>query len=245
MKPLLSLNLIAAFVLMLASCSKKEPVVKAADKSEPIGIVYKEGKGLRIADETKKIINLELVEATEQNLSAVITTTVQVYRAGNSNNPVADLTGFVAEEQAGELNEGLSVALEPVSSPETKVFGTISRLNSSTQSSLHQVEVLIQVPDPESRYKIGTSFRAVFAAAKSQTVTAIPRSAVLKTSEGTFAYVVNGSYFFRTPIKTGTESADAVEVKEGLYAGDQIVKQPVMTLWVSELQAIKGGGDCD
>jgi multidrug efflux pump subunit AcrA (membrane-fusion protein) len=75
-------------------------------------------------------------------------------------------------------------------------------------------------------------------------VTAIPRSALLKTAEGTFAYVVNGNYFFRTPIKTGAENADFIEVKEGLYAGDQIVSKPIMTLWVAELQVIKGGGHC-
>jgi hypothetical protein len=210
-----------------------------------VGITYKEGKGLRIADETRRIIGLELVEASEQNLAAVISTTAQVYRQGDANAPVGYLTGLVTEEEGRELKEGQAVVLELATSPGAKVNGTLARLNSSTQSLLHQTEVLIQIPDPEGRYRVGTSFQATFTAAQPQQVTAIPRPAVLKTCEGTFAYVVNGDYFFRTPIKTGAESIDSVEVKEGLYAGDQIVKQPVRTLWVAELQAIKGGGACD
>ncbi|MDB6019448.1 MAG: hypothetical protein JWR19_3937 [Pedosphaera sp.] len=231
--------------LVLSGCAKQQPAADAAKEPEPIGITYKEGKGLRIANETRRIIGLELVEASEQNLAAVISTTVQIYRQGEPNAPVGCLTGFVTEEEGRELKEGQAVMLERATSAGEKVKGTLVRLNSSTQSLLHQTEVLIQIPDPEGRYRIGTSFQATFTAAQSQQVTAIPRPAVLKTSEGTFAYVVNGTYFFRTPIKTGAESIDAVEVKEGLYAGDQIVKKPVMTLWVAELQATKGGGACD
>jgi hypothetical protein len=235
----------ASAALVFTGCGSKGPAADAPKKAEPVGITYKEGKGLRIADETRRIIGLELVEASEQNLAAVISATAQVYRQGDSNAPVGYLTGFVTEEEGRELKEGQAVMLEPATSPEEKVNGTLARLNASTQSLLHPTEVLIQMPDPEGRYQVGTSFQATFTAARSQRVTAIPRSAVLKTTEGAFAYVVNGNYFFRTPIKTGAESLDSVEVKEGLYAGDQIVKQPVMTLWVAELQAIKGGGACD
>jgi hypothetical protein len=35
-----------------------------------------------------------------------------------------------------------------------------------------------------------------------------------------------------------------VEIKDGLYAGDQVVLQPVMSLWLTELAAVKGGQAC-
>jgi hypothetical protein len=246
MKSLILFTIIfAAAAVVFTGCTKKESAVDAAKKPEPVGITYKEGKGLRVADETRRIIGLELVEASEQNLAAVISTTAQVYRQGDLNSPLSHLTGFVTEEQARELKEGQPVTLVTPTGQGIKMEGNLALLNSFTEAALHQTEVLIQVPDPEGHFPVGTSFQATFTAAQSKMVTAIPRSAVLKTTEGTFAYVVNGNYFFRTPIKTGAESLDSVEVKEGLYAGDQIVKQPVMTLWVAELQAIKGGGACD
>src|SRR4051812_47287571 len=182
MKSLLVFTIILAAAVMFTGCGKNEPAAEAPKKPEPVGIAYKEGKGLRIADETRWIIGLELVEASEQNLAAVISTTAQVYRQGDSNTPVACLTAFVTEEEGRELKEGQAVMLEPATSPGAKVSGTLARLNSSTQSLLHQTEVLIQIPDPEGRYRVGTSFQSTFTAAQSQRVTAIPRAAVLKTS---------------------------------------------------------------
>src|SRR4051812_25479833 len=156
MKSLLVFTIILAAAVMFTGCGKNEPAAEAPKKPEPVGIAYKEGKGLRIADETKRIIGLELVAASEQNLSAVISTTAQVYRQGDANDPMGCLTGFVTEEEGRELKEGQAVVLEPATSPGTKVNGTLTRLNSSIQPLLHQTEVLIQMPDPDGRYPVGT-----------------------------------------------------------------------------------------
>jgi multidrug efflux pump subunit AcrA (membrane-fusion protein) len=75
-------------------------------------------------------------------------------------------------------------------------------------------------------------------------VTVIPRSALLRTSEGTFAYVVNGDAFYRTPIKLGAEAGGLLEITDGLLAGDAVVTKPVETFYLIELRATKGGGHC-
>ena len=59
-----------------------------------------------------------------------------------------------------------------------------------------------------------------------------------------FVYTVNGEHFIRTPVKVGLANADRVEITDGLYAGDQVVWQPVMALWMTELAAVKGGQAC-
>ena len=243
---------ICQFILVavaLTACGKRQsPEVK---KEEAVGITFKSGKGLRISDETKKIIGLEIVEASEQKLAAEFSTSVQVYGHGDSpattksGGANAYATGFVSSTQAKALKPEQAVTLKTATNPDAQLQGTILRLNSFTESVLHETEVLIEIPDTQQQFKIGTAFEGTFTAQEAQSVTAIPRSALLKTTEGTFAYVVNGDYFFRTAIKTGAENKDFVEVKDGLYSGDQIVKRPVMTLWLAELQAIKGGADND
>jgi hypothetical protein len=35
-----------------------------------------------------------------------------------------------------------------------------------------------------------------------------------------------------------------VQITDGLYAGDQVVVQPVMSLWLAELQSLRGGKAC-
>src|SRR5437867_2607246 len=63
----------------------------------------------------------------------------------------------------------------------------------------------------------------------------------LANPEGDFVYTASGKHFVRAAIKTDEANADFVGVTDGLYAGDRIVTQPVMTLWLAELQAIRGG----
>jgi len=231
--------LIATVVVIAPSGCGKKNLAKES-KPEPVGITFKASKGLRITKETKKIIGLEILEASEQKMSAQFSTGLQVY---HDTEGKAAATGFVTAEQAKLLKPGQSVSLMMSENAETRVEGILTELHPLAKSG--QTEVLIEIPDAPARWKIGTTFEAIFTAQEEQGVTAIPRSAVLKTASGTFAYVVNGDYFFRTAIKTGAENADFVEVKDGLYAGDQIVRKPVMTLWIAELQAIKGGADND
>jgi multidrug efflux pump subunit AcrA (membrane-fusion protein) len=66
----------------------------------------------------------------------------------------------------------------------------------------------------------------------------------MKTAEGEFVYAVNGKYFARTPVKTGVQNDDLVEIKDGLYAGDQIVISQVTSLWMTELQTLRAGQSC-
>lgn len=220
--------------LLLLPCGCSEKKLAEQPKPEQVGITFKSGKGLRISDETKQIIGLEIVEASDQKLSAEFSATVQIFRADDSR---AEATGFVTDTEAKQFKPGQTVRLK---SSDAAIEGKLVRLLPLAQSG--RTEVLLEISKP---FKIGTTLEATFTAPGAQTVTAIPRSAVLKTTEGAFAYVVNGDYFFRTAIKTGAENKDFVEVKDGLYSGDQIVKLPVMTLWLAELQAIKGGADND
>jgi hypothetical protein len=226
---------ILVIALALSGCGRKNPAGGEPNQREQVGITFKSGKGLRIAEETKKIIELQIVEASDQKLAAEFSATVQIYRAEDAS---AEATGFVTDAEAKQLKAGQKVSLKSTNA--TNVEGKLVRLLPLAQSG--RTEVLIDIPQV---FKIGTTIEATFTAQEGLAVTAIPRSAVLKTAGGNFAYVVNGDYFFRTAIKTGAENADFVEIKDGLYSGDQIVKQPVMTLWVAELQAIKGGADND
>ncbi len=48
----------------------------------------------------------------------------------------------------------------------------------------------------------------------------------------------------RAAVKLGAVNGEFAEVADGLYAGDQVVVKPVMTLWLSEIQALRGGKAC-
>jgi multidrug efflux pump subunit AcrA (membrane-fusion protein) len=75
-------------------------------------------------------------------------------------------------------------------------------------------------------------------------VTSIPKSALLTTAEGTFVYAENDEYFLRTPVQVGAVNENHVEIIDGLYTGDVVVTTPVMSLWLAELQILRGGKAC-
>ena len=77
-----------------------------------------------------------------------------------------------------------------------------------------------------------------------EAVPVIPASSLLETIEGTFVYVVNGKHFLRTAVTVGRSANDKIEITDGLYPGDEVVRNPVRQLWYAELQALRGGKAC-
>ena len=108
--------------------------------------------------------------------------------------------------------------------------------------ALGESEVVLGVSNAMTTLKPGEFVPARINIPREQAVTAIPRSALLRTAEGTFVYAVNGDAYHRTTVKIGAEADGWVEITDGLLTGDQVVTKPVETLYLIELRATKGGG---
>ena len=248
-----SKNLLLALLLMLGPCGCKDGAHHSAQNGEPkeekieaataTVVKFKAGKGVLLPEETRKAIGLEIVEVSEEKLVPQVTTQAEVYRAANDSGHAMALSPVNADV-ARQLRVGQPVNLQPVGDGEA-LRGKVTRLDSNGESFLGQTEVLLEVSDTEKRYPIGALFTVTFDLGEEKTVTAVPKSAVLSASEGPFVYVVNGQHFLRTLIKIGGQNKDWIEVVDGLFSGDRIVSHPVETLWMTELRAVKGGGDND
>ena len=107
---------------------------------------------------------------------------------------------------------------------------------------LGESEIIVGATNATDRLKPGEFLSAVVTLPREEAVAVIPKSALLRTSEGTFVYAVNGDAYFRTAVKVGAEANGLLEITDGLLAGDAVVTQPVQTLWLIELRATKGGG---
>lgn len=227
------LSLIA---LVLAGCGRPAEKADMTAKDLPS---YKEGKGLWLPPETRQSIGLEIADVSERKLAGQMTTEVQVYQT--TGNAVQAM-GLIRREQARLLQPGQAVALATQDSH--SVTGKLIRVDEQSQADSGQAELLVEIPGTEKEYGQGTFLRATFNAAKAETVTVIPRSALLRTAEGDFVYVVNGDHLTHTAVKSGVESDDFIEITDGLYAGDKVAVKPVQTLWLTELRFVKGGAAC-
>jgi hypothetical protein len=218
----------------------------AHSEEPPSGAAFKAGKGVTVTDDTRKILGVEVVDVTERKLPNQIRFTVQVF--GEKHHPRLNLedhtdcdvhgSGFLAASPAAAVKAGQTVhLLKDTNSPLSGVVLAVQKA-----LALGESEVVIGIANATAALKPGEFVPARIIVPRDESVAAIPQSALLRTSEGPFVYVVNGNAYFRTAVKTGVEADGWVEITDGLLAGDQVVTKPVQTLWLIELRAVKGGG---
>ena len=210
------------------------------------GATFKPGKGVMISDETRQILGLAISGVTEEKLPKVIRLNLQIFgethrfSEAGMDHTGCDVhgSGFLAPDQVSFIEPKQTVK---VSTADNRTFEGFV-LSTKKSPAQGEDEVLVGVKDAATALKDGDFVTATIFIPRDEPVTVIPRSSLLRTAEGTFVYVVNGDAFYRTPVKAGSETEDRVEITDGLFAGDQVVTNPVETLWIIELRATKGGG---
>ena len=116
--------------------------------------------------------------------------------------------------------------------------GNVSSVSSEING---QAEVVISIVDPKGELRIGKFLAGTVALPSNGEVVVVPKSAIIKSPEGAFAYVDNAGWTTRTSVEIGAEDGEFVEVVDGIYYGDRVVSAPVMSLWMAELQLLKSG----
>jgi hypothetical protein len=213
----------------LTSCQKSEAVA-SAERIPENGAQFKKGEGLSLTDKMKAAIGLKIEDVSEEKVRSSVS-----FQLTASGEKLA--TGWISPEQAGLLKRGMQVRIE--GSPSLLV-GTITRIDLAPVGA-GDAEVVISTKEP---LPAGATLKAVAEHPEGEAVPVVPASALLKTAEGAFVYAVNGKFFVRTPVTVGASNERLVEIKDGLYAGDQVVITPVMSLWMAELQVLRGGKAC-
>ncbi len=225
---LLTLTAIAASAL-LSGCGPAE--AKTTERPPENGAQFKKDNGLTLTDTMKKSIGLQVAEVEEKKVAPSFTVSLSASQQ--------ELSGWLTADQAKLVEPGMPVTLQLAGEAELK--GTVKRKEKVPYATLGDFEIVVE---PASAFPAGARVATTFRGAVGEAVASIPRSALLKTAEGTFVYAVNGEFYVRTPVKVGAISDDHVEIADGLYTGDQVVVSPVMSLWLAELQILRGGKAC-
>jgi len=239
---------------LLAGCGHKEgdghdhgkEASHGHQEESPSGASFKPAKGVIVTEETRRLLGLEVADFTERKLPNQIQLTVQVF--GEKHHHLPDQvghagcdvhgSGFLVANTAAVVKAGQPVNV--FKGPDSELGGVVLAVQKAP--ALGESEIIIGVSNAATTLKPGEFVPARINLPGDEAVAAVPQSALLRTSEGTFVYAVNGDAYFRTAVKTGREADGWVEITDGLFAGDRVVTQPVQTLWLIELRATKGGG---
>jgi hypothetical protein len=250
--------------LLLSGCGSAEKSGGGSQKSEAkeahdnhgavaSGATYQEGQGVALLEETSRSLGLELAEVAEHSVWPGIPLTAQIYRAasevsrtyGKERQGNAYATALISPELASQLKMGQKLTFVTKNGTKAAREGIIWKIDTVQTSVLGRAEALLELPDANLSLAVGAFVEAqALVGVAPQKLTSIPKSAVLETSMGKYAFVKNGRHLLRTEIKTGGQNNNYIEVTEGLYEGDTIVVKPVEALYMIELRETKGGGHC-
>ena len=228
----LALLLLSTLALaVLPSCTESEASAAATERPPENGVRFKKGEGLSVTDEMAKSIGLQTADVEEQKMTSRLKFTLQP-RVGTN-----EATGWLTASQAENIQPGEVVQIS--GNP-----GTMGKVSNIAKHSLSEwVDFQITVTT-DTAMEDAKEIQASVMMPETEAAASIPRSALLSTVEGNFVYAVNGKHFFRTAVTVGTMNEDHAEITDGLFAGDAVVTTAVMSLWMAELQVLRGGKAC-
>lgn len=204
-------------------------------------VSFSETKGLHVPKSTADFIGLKIVDVEEQKLASTFRFSAKVYRPSANGKKLTLASAFLKQSNAKQLHVGQSLK---ISADDSVLIGRIAELHRDMEKATGQIEVLLEIDDPQNFLSMGSHVEAAVPTGKEENIIGIPNTALLRTAEGNFVYTVSGEHLVRSEVRVGEVGDALVEITEGLYAGDQVVASPVMTLWMAELQAIRGGASC-
>ena len=215
-------------------------------EESPSGASFKPGKGVILTEETRKVLDVQTADVKEEKLPTRIRFNLQVFGETHHHDPkVQDHSGcdvhgsgFLSPEDASTVRTGSPVEVQ---SRSNGVFRGVV-LDIHKQLAIGESEIIVGVSNATRQLQPGEFLSANITLPREKAVIVVPRSALLRTSEGTFIYTANGDAFFRTPVKVGGESDGWLEIIDGLLEGDVVITKPAETLYLIELRATKGGG---
>ena len=231
-----TLSLLAG-VLLTAGCGRNSGDVTALAETVIVGPEYT-AQGIYVPDDTRRSLGLKVVAIDESEIAGTLELTLRIYATSPA---VTRASALLSPDEAALLHVGQS--LELVASEGASAIATVTAVNNQLEDVAGQVELLAEIKQ-DAPMPVGVFMTAKAVVGGTGIVTSVPRSALIEGVEGSFVYTVSGDRFVRTPVIVGALQDDVAEIREGLYSGDEVVSEPAMSLWLTELAAIKGGHAC-
>ena len=156
------------------------------------------------------------------------------------NGSNVQVSANVYEKDLDRIQTGQRVQMKVASLPNRTFQGQISVIGSVVQGETRVVSVKAQLDNPNGVLKPGMFAELeVLTDRTPAALLAISKSALVTTNDKkTIVFVQNGTAFQPTEVTLGRESGEFVEVKNGLFDGDQIVTQRANQLYA---QSLRGG----
>jgi RND family efflux transporter MFP subunit len=132
----------------------------------------------------------------------------------------------VPERLLGTVQTGQPVTLTVAAYPDTALLGAVYFIDPEVDPDTRTVLLKATVPNADGRLRQGMFAHAELVMGVHRRAVVIPETALLYQGDLVFVYAIDPEQTVRMqPVKIGRRLADAVEVREGLRAGDRVVTE--------------------
>lgn len=145
-----------------------------------------------------------------------------------ANIDVVELAANVPSEHLGAVRVGQKGEVSSDGSGDTRLAGEIIAIAPAVDPQTNTAVARVRVVNAGRALKVGMYAQARIAVGERKGALTVPPSAIAKNEEGEPAvYVVSGGLAQRTPVKTGLETTEAVEVLSGVTEGQAVLTSQV------------------
>ena len=224
---------------LLAGCGARSSVPAEGESAAVAVPQFSAKKGLLLPDTTRQALGLKMAEVTERKIASALEVSLRVYQVAGG---VGLASGMVAPEQAKRLQKGQAVEIRV---GEKAVTGKVVRVSDELQRGDRTRGSARRNPRGRRGVAGGRVRSSPGAGGVGRERGDDPARCIAGMQRGAVSSIRSAaSIWFGRTVKVGASNKDWVEITDGLYAGDQVVAQPVMSLWMTELAAVKGGQAC-
>jgi cobalt-zinc-cadmium efflux system membrane fusion protein len=169
-----------------------------------------------------------LVVARNINTGELVDTTKELFQ-------IADLSkvwivGDVFEKDIHRIQKGESVEIHLDGFPDTKFSGVVNLVDSMLDPQTRTLEIRVEVSNPHALLK-PNMFARMNILTGQDLVLSVPKSAIQQSGDHTYVYVQTALHQYEErSVTVHLTDEDAVEVLQGLKAGEQVVSNGSLAL---------------
>ena len=129
------------------------------------------------------------------------------------------------ERYLSKLKQGAEVSVSTTAYPDDLLKGKISVIEPVLDPDTRNVQVVAKVKNPDRKFRPGMSANVTVILSERPNALTIPNESVFANGNQSFVYVIKkDSSVGLIPVTLGSQTADVVEILDGLEQGMQIVQ---------------------
>jgi len=139
----------------------------------------------------------------------------------------------VPEHLAGKMKPGTKARIRVAALPEEAFEGELLRFATAADRDTGTLDAIFRLPNPGLTLRPGMRAEFSIVLSRRANVISVPRAALQGDPAERFVYVADyelPNAFVKTPVIAGESNDRLVEIKEGLFPGDQVVTRGAYSL---------------